>query len=169
MTSNFNKALKCVSICALAALLLMFVGASRLQAQSASTGALTGVVTDPSGGSITGATVTATSLGTGQSRTTTTDVERCRTKFRNPAARKLQREDSPHLASSPPRLPSITINITETPVLNRSLEIGSQTQSVTVEATAETVQTQNATVGGLVAGQTVDRAAIEHAQLHAGY
>ena len=74
MTSNFNRTLKCVSICALAALLLMFVGASGVQAQSASTGALSGTVTDPSGGSISGATVTATNIGTGQSRTTTTDA-----------------------------------------------------------------------------------------------
>ena len=52
-------------------------------------------------------------------------------------------------------VPSVTVNITETPVLNEKLEIGAQTSEVTVEATAETVQTQNATVGTLVGSQTV--------------
>src|ERR1700691_4432094 len=74
MAGNFNRRWKCLSICALAALFSMFVVVSCVQAQSASTGGLTGTVTDPSGGSISGATVTATSLGTGQSRTTTTDA-----------------------------------------------------------------------------------------------
>ena len=67
MIANFGRALKCASILALAALLLVFAGASRIQAQSATTGALTGTITDPSGGVIAGASVTATNLGTGQS------------------------------------------------------------------------------------------------------
>jgi hypothetical protein len=43
--------------------------------------------------------------------------------------------------------PSVTVNVTETPVLNRRLEVGAQSAQVTVEATAETIQTQNATNG----------------------
>ena len=153
MTSNFNRTLKCVSICALAALLLMFVGASGVQAQSASTGALSGTVTDPSGGSISGATVTATNIGTGQSRTTTTDASGSYKISQLPPGNYGVKFSASGFKTAD--VASITIDITETPVLNRSLEIGSQNQQVTVEATAETVQTQNATVGGLVAGQTV--------------
>src|ERR1700728_561061 len=41
-------------------------------AQTNSTGALTGTVTDASGGVVVGATVTITNLGTGQERTATT-------------------------------------------------------------------------------------------------
>ena len=52
---------------------LLVTSAQLAMAQTAETGALTGTVTDQSGGVIAGATVTITSLSTGQSRTTTTD------------------------------------------------------------------------------------------------
>ena len=52
-------------------------------------------------------------------------------------------------------MPSVTVNVTETPVLNHSMAVGSQTQQVTVESTAESIQTENATVGGLVSGHDV--------------
>ena len=48
---------------------VLFAFASRASAQSATTGALTGIVTDPSGGVISGVTVTLTSSTTGQVRT----------------------------------------------------------------------------------------------------
>ena len=61
------------------------------------------------------------------------------------------------------------MSVTETPVLNQKLEIGAQTEQVTVESTAETVQTQNATVGTLVGSKTVTDSAPQLAQLHADY
>ena len=54
-------------------LMVLLAGTSAVSAQTASTGALTGTVTDQSGGVVSGATVTATNNGTGQSRTATTD------------------------------------------------------------------------------------------------
>jgi outer membrane receptor protein involved in Fe transport len=153
MTGNFNRTWKCVSIGALAALLLIFVSASRVQAQSASTGALAGVVTDPSGGSISGATVTATSLGTGQSRTATTDATGAyKLSLLPPGDYSVKISASGFKTAE---VPSVTVNVTETPTLNRSLEIGATTQSVTVAETAVTIQTENATIGGLVSGDTV--------------
>src|ERR1022692_4908378 len=74
MITNFGRALKCAWIAILVCLLALFVSISPAIAQSATTGGLTGTITDPSGGVIGGATVTATSLGTGQSRTATTDA-----------------------------------------------------------------------------------------------
>src|ERR1700728_3906329 len=58
----------------LAFLAVLFLFASPALPQSATTGGLTGTVTDPSGGVIAGATVTATSLATGQERSVTTDA-----------------------------------------------------------------------------------------------
>jgi len=55
-------------------LAVLLVCTSPVWAQSGTTGALTGVVTDPSGGVISGATVTLTNTGTGQTRTATTDA-----------------------------------------------------------------------------------------------
>ena len=54
------------------ALVVFLAWAPSLMAQSASTGALTGTVMDPSGAVVPNATVTATSLGTDQARTTMT-------------------------------------------------------------------------------------------------
>ena len=153
MIANLGRALKCASILALAALLLVFAGASRIQAQSATTGALTGTITDPSGGVIVGASVTATNLGTGQSRATTTDANGSYRLSLLPAGNYGVKISAAGFQSVD--VPSVTVNVTETPVLSRSLVIGATTQSVTVESTAVTVQTENATVGGLVSGQTV--------------
>ena len=52
---------------------VLFACTSPVWAQTASTGALTGTITDPSGGVIVGATVELTSRATGQGRTTTSD------------------------------------------------------------------------------------------------
>jgi hypothetical protein len=137
----------------LVCLIALFVCVSPALAQSASTGALTGAVTDPSGAVISGATVTATSLGTGQSRDTTTDSSGSYKFSSLPPGNYSVKFSSAGFKTV--EVPSITVNVTETPVLNRTLEIGAQTSEVTVESTVETVQTQNATVGGLVGAQTV--------------
>ncbi len=52
-------------------------------------------------------------------------------------------------------VPSITVNVTETPELDRKLEVGSSSEKVTVEATTETIQTQNATNGTIVGSQEI--------------
>src|SRR5580704_12812945 len=54
---------------------LLFVTAPSVMAQSASTGALTGRITDPSGAAVAGATVTATNAGTAQMRTAMTGAD----------------------------------------------------------------------------------------------
>lgn len=137
----------------LAAAALLVLSAAPLMAQSSTTGGLTGTVTDPSGAVISGATVTITNLGTGQVRNVTTDANGSY-KFNQ-----LQPGNySVTFAASgfqTLEVPSITINITETSVVNRGLQVGAQTQQVTVESTAQAIQTQNATVGTLVGSRTV--------------
>src|SRR5437879_13323156 len=66
--------MKFKSVCVLLFVVALF-NLQSLRAQTAGTGALTGTVKDPSGAVITNATVTATSLDTGQARTTTTATE----------------------------------------------------------------------------------------------
>jgi len=51
---------------------VLLISGTSLMAQTASTGALTGTISDASGAVVVGATVTLTSLDTGQARTTTT-------------------------------------------------------------------------------------------------
>lgn len=146
----------CVSICllnALLVLLLTFACTVPALAQSSSTGAISGTVTDPSGGVIVGSTVTATSLATGQSRTATTDSSGFYKLSLLPPGNYSVKFSANGFKTA--ETPSVTVNITETYALNQSLQVGATTQSVTVSETAVTVQTENATVGGLVSGQTV--------------
>ncbi|HVB88503.1 MAG TPA: carboxypeptidase regulatory-like domain-containing protein [Candidatus Dormibacteraeota bacterium] len=138
-----------VSICVVAVLFCI----SSALAQSATTGALSGTVTDPSGGVVSAVTVTATNLGTGQSRTTATDSNGSYTfSLLPPGNYKVTFAASGFTTAE---VPSVTIDVTATEVLNRTLTVGSQSQQVTVEANAVTLQTQNATVGSLVSGNTV--------------
>ncbi|MGH9685984.1 MAG: carboxypeptidase regulatory-like domain-containing protein [Candidatus Acidiferrales bacterium] len=124
-----------------------------LMAQSSTTGGLAGTVTDPSGAVISGATVTITSLGTGQTRTVTTDANGSY-KFNQlqPGNYSVTFSASDFKSLE---VPSITVSITETGVVNRSLQVGEQTQQVTVESTTQRIQTTNATVGTLVGSKTV--------------
>jgi hypothetical protein len=146
------KLLRAILLLLVAAALFAF-SAPLLMAQSSTTGGLTGTVTDPSGAVISNATVTITSLGTGQTRTVTTDA--------NGSYKFTQLQPGNYSVTFSAsgfkglEVPSVTISITETAVLNRSLEVGAQTQQVTVEATTQTIQTTNATVGSLVGAKTV--------------
>ena len=104
---------------------------SPVWAQSATTGGLTGVVTDPSGGVISGATVTLTSTTTGQSRTATTDASGNYKFSLIPPGTYSLKFEAPGFKTS--TVSSVTVSITETAVLSQKLEIGAQTSEVTVE------------------------------------
>jgi hypothetical protein len=134
-------------------LVALLMCAAPALAQTGTTGALTGTVTDPSGAVITGATVTATNIGTGAQRTATTGSDGAyKISLLRPGNYRVTFTASGFKTAE---MPSITISITETALLNHSLEIGAQTQQVTVESTAVTVQTENATVGQLVPSKMV--------------
>ena len=45
---------------------------------------------------------------------------------------------------------SVQLNVTETPSLDRTLDVGAQSEEVTIEASAETLQTQTSTLGTTV-------------------
>jgi hypothetical protein len=151
MTKHFALSNFACSFFVCLAVLFLFV--SPALPQSATTGGLTGTVTDPSGGVIAGATVTATSLATGQERSVTTDASGTY-KFSLLAAGNYSLKFTAS-GFKTSEVPSVTVNITETPVLNQKLEVGAQSEQVTVESTAETIQTQNATVGALVGAKEV--------------
>ena len=148
MTFRKNARLKYLAVIALIAML-----APSLLAQSAGTGALTGVVTDPSGGTIGGATVVLTSVATNQTRTTTTGTDGSYKFTLLPPGDYRVRFTANGFKGT--EVPQITINVTETPVLNRSLEVGAQTEQVTVEATTETIQAASSTLGTTVTGNRI--------------
>ena len=124
-----------------------------LSAQTAGTGALTGTVKDPSGAVIPSATVTLTSIDTGQARTTTTASDGSyRFSLLPPGNYKVGIEAG---GFKPVQVPSVTIAVTETEVLDRNLEVGAQAQTVTVESDVVAVQTENSTLGTVASSQTV--------------
>ena len=124
------------------------------RAQSSSTGALTGTVTDPSGGTVAEATVSLTSLATEQVVTKTTTLDG-QYKFVPLAPGEYSMKVSKtgfQLVS----VVSITVNVTETAVKDITLPVGTSAQQITVEGSVQTLQTQESTVGTLVNSQEVN-------------
>ncbi len=126
---------------------------SSVMAQSADTGALTGVIKDPSGSVIKDAQISVTNIATAQSRSALTG-----------------NDGSYRIALLPPgkyevkisvagfqtaEFSSVTINVTEAAVLNYTMKIGTPSETVTVAADAEILQTSTSTMGTLVDGDTV--------------
>jgi hypothetical protein len=126
-------------------LTLIAMSASTLMAQSAGTSGLTGTLTDQSGAAVPNVTVTIVSNDTGQTRTATTGADGTYKFSLLPPGTYRVRFAAAGFKTS--EVSSVNLNVTETPQLNRTLEIGQQTEQVTVEATAENLQTQSSTLG----------------------
>ena len=154
MTGRILKACyRCVFAATLVAMALS-VMALRLPAQSSSTGALTGTVRDSSGAVVPNATVTVTSVATGQARVVTTSVNGTYTVgFLPPGDYRVKFEAS---GFSTETVPTVTVNVTETPVLDRVLTVGTQSQQVEVRGEqVEQVQTSTSTLGTVVSSETL--------------
>ena len=137
----------------LAVVLALVLSAPALWAQSASTSALTGTVTDPTGAVLPGVTVTATAVATNQSRTVvTTESGVYRIPLLDPGSYRV-RFGLPGFKTS--EVTDINLAVTETSVLNRTLELGAAIEEVTVEATVEALQTATSTLGTTVTGNVI--------------
>jgi hypothetical protein len=123
-----------------------------LMAQSGSTGALTVNVTDQSHAVISGATVTVSNSAS-VTRTATTNESGSYTFPQLPpgdykvtiSAQGFVRVD----------VPLVVVNVAETAVLNQGLQIGQETQQVTVSTTTQAVQTESGTLGTVVGSSSV--------------
>jgi hypothetical protein len=117
-------------------LLFSLLGLATLAlAQSAGTGALTGTVSDPSAAVIANVTVTVTNNDTGQTRTAETSSDGVYTVTLFPPGSNRVTFSANGFKTA--QVDAVRINVTETPVLDRRLEVGSQTEQVTVQANAE--------------------------------
>ena len=121
-------------------------------AQTSSTGAIKGTVTDASGAVVPNANVEVTNSGTGLTRSATTQADGSYIVTLLPLGNYRVRVQA--TGFNPVEVAIVTVNVAETAIFNAALEVGSQTQAVTVEATADTVQTSNATMGTVVNGTT---------------
>src|SRR5580704_14488610 len=137
---------------ALLTLLLAFCIPS-VWAQSAGTSSLTGTITDPSGAAIPNVTITLTSNDTAQTRSATTGGDgQYKFTLLPPGNYKIRFSAAGFKTAE---VGSVVLNVTETPTLDRTLEVGAQSEQVTVEATAETLQTSSSTLGTVVGSNTV--------------
>lgn len=122
-------------------------------AQSAGTGALTGTVTDPTGAVVPNVTVTVTNVDSGQARTVMTGADGSyRVPLLQPGNYEVKFDAN---GFKPVEIPSVTVIVSETAVLDRALEVGAQNQEVEVQANVEAVQTASSTLGTVVNSQVV--------------
>src|SRR6266567_2077242 len=137
----------------IACLLGLAAGTPSIWAQSASTGALAGVVTDPTGAAVPNASVTVTSAATNQNRTVTTAGDGAyRVPLLEPGSYRVRFSAAGFKTSD---VTAVTLDVTETTVLDRAMEVGSQSEQVTIEASVETVQTATSTLGTTVTGNAI--------------
>src|SRR5437867_1362433 len=141
-------------LCLLGVVVLAFLtGVPSLLDQSAGTGALTGTLTDPSGASIPNATVTLTNTQTNQSSTATTGSDGSyRFTLIPPGIYRVRFGASGFKTAE---VSAFNVNVSETPVLDRTLEVGAQTEQVTVEAVQETLQTATSSLGTTVGSKAM--------------
>jgi outer membrane receptor protein involved in Fe transport len=133
--------------------LLVIAAWMPLQAQTGETGALTLNVTDPSGAVIVGATVKVGNAS-GLTRSDLTDTNGSHTFTLLPPGNYAVSITAPGFSTI--EIPSVTINVTETHVLNQQLVVGSQTQQVTVQTDVQSIQTETATLGDVVSNKAIN-------------
>lgn len=127
------------------ALMLSPIGTNRVLAQTASTGALTGSVTDPSGGVVPGATVHVINVATGDSHSFVSQPNGSYlAPFLAPGAYRVEVSKSGFKTVN---LTGVSIAVAETSTLNVKLELGEVAQNVTVSTEAQLLQTQNQALG----------------------
>ena len=152
MPRNYSCAWRCAFVSFILTGLLVAWSPSLL-AQTAGTGALTGTVTDSSGAVVPNATVTATSVDTGQARTATTGTDGSyKISLLPPGNYRVTFQAAGFKAVE---IPSATVTVTETAVLDRTLEVGAQEQTVTVASEVETIQTASSALGTVATARTV--------------
>ena len=147
-----SKMLPCSRRAFLLLAVLTIVLAPALLAQTAGTSALTGTVTDPSGAAVPNVTVTLTSNDTNQARTAVTGGDGVyRFNLLPPGSYRARFAANGFKTSD---VSAVNLTVTESVSLDRKLEVGAQSEQVTVIASAETLQTATSSLGTTVgAGQ----------------
>ncbi|NWG00988.1 MAG: TonB-dependent receptor [Thermoanaerobaculaceae bacterium] len=137
---------------AMAALLLL-VAAPLLAQSSVTTGELSGRVVDPDQGVLPGATVEARNPATGLTRRALTDAEgRYRIDLLPPGSYEVRVE----LSGFRPELrQGVTVTLGAMVRLDFTLQVGAQTEEITVTADAPVVETTNPSVASAVTAQSI--------------
>src|SRR5262249_12185611 len=122
--------------------------------QSSSTGTVIGVVTDPSGAAVSGATVTLVDPSTSVSRSTTANDDGQYTFANVPPGSYMLSATRTGFRATKIISQDVKVNVTST--INIRMEVGSVTETIEVTATNAELQTANATIGNTVSGDALD-------------
>jgi hypothetical protein len=142
-----------ITMVAVVALTQTFLMEPGIRAQTVSSGAITGIVTDPSGAAIAGAAIVATEKGTGFKRSATTDSSGSyRFSLLPPGEYQLQFVASGFKKAIPQDL---AVVVTEISTLNVQMVLGESVETVEVSTTPQAVQSENAALGTVVESRTI--------------
>jgi hypothetical protein len=123
-------------------------------AQTSTTGALKGAVSDPSGRVVSTATVRVTNQGTHEERTVKAGGDGAYVApLLPPGSYQVEIEASGFARTT---MSDVVITVTETTVLNVSLKVGSASTTVEVKAAAAIVDTSSNALGDVVTGEQVE-------------
>jgi hypothetical protein len=154
MNGKALSALFCrVSIWMLASLVVLLCSAAPIRAQ-VDAGSISGTVTDASGGTIDGVSVTLTNQGTNASLTTTTSSDGSY-KF-SPVRIGSYRLKASLQGFQAVEKRDVTVNVEQNVVVDFSLKPGSVTETVEVASSLPILETQDASVGQVIDSRNVD-------------
>jgi hypothetical protein len=133
---------------------ILVLGCTGLLAQTTiSTGSIQGTVTDASGAVLSGAKVTITNKATGQSIGTTTNTSGTYTSGALTPAQYEVRVEAKGFKTS---AVLVTVQLNTTSTANAKLSVGESTQVVEVQASDVAVNTEQATVQGILTAQQIE-------------
>ena len=133
---------------------MLFGFSQELFAQTASTGALRGTVTDPSGSLLPGVTIKVTNAATGQSQTAVTQANGTYLVPFLPAA--IYRVEASSKSFKTAAFDKAEINVTETKVVDIRLQLGSFTETVNVQAQPAQIETSSSSLGNVTDQRMVE-------------
>lgn len=126
---------------------VLFGFSQELFTQTAATGALRGTVTDPSGGVLPGVTIKVTNAATGQTQTAVTQANGAYLVPFLPVA--VYRVEASSKGFKTAVFEKVEVNVTETKVVDIRLQVGSFTETVTVQAQPAQVETTSSALGNV--------------------
>jgi len=118
-------------------------------------GGINGLITDPSGAVVPGATVTALNHATGIAQSTVTTPSGLYSFVSlNPGDYEVT---ATHKGFESVARDKVTVSIDQVSAVNIALRVGNVTDTVTVSESVDLVDTSNSTVGQLISAETIDR------------
>lgn len=137
------------------ALLLVLAGAAVFAAAQAGRGGISGLVSDPTGAIIPGASVTATNPATGAKLSTVTTGAGLYTFVSLPPGTYEISATAKGFDTVVQK--NVRVTVDQVTTINLTLKVGQVNEVVTVNETTSLVDTANSTVGQLISAETIDR------------